>query len=108
MMRDEFMRDAWHNAATNARKWELFRLMTPAQKRELVDLPNRDPVLHPHFDSQERVVITTKEGQQVRGYIGRSTGWMPVYLLLKRRDSIGGSPISVDDIGSIRGLGVYR
>lgn len=109
-MPDAWMREAWRNASTHAKKWELFRLMTPSQEKELVDVPNRDPLLHPFLESQERVEITMKSGEKVRKvrcYIGRSTGWLPVYLMIKRRDSVSGEPV-FKDIVAVRGLGIYR
>jgi hypothetical protein len=106
-MNDTAMGAAWVGA-DNARRWELFSLMTPAQKRELVDLPHRDPVLHPYYQSKERVEIILTGGDRVRCYIGRSTGWAPAYLIVKRRDSTGGCAVSAREIESIRGLGIYR
>lgn len=107
-MIDAWMREAWQKASTNAKKWELFRLMTPSQKKELVDVPNRDPLLHPFLESQERVEIELQSGEKLRCYIGRSTGWKPIYLIIKRRDSTGGVPISSKEIKSIQGTGIYR
>lgn len=39
-----------------------------------------------------RVEVTTLDGGRVRGIVGRSTGWRPCYLLLARRNCIGGYP----------------
>lgn len=106
-MTDAAMKEAW-SAADSEERWRLFRIMTPAQKRELVDLLHRNPVLHPFLESQERVEITMRWGDRIRCYVGRSTGWRPAYLALPRRDSRYGSGIIPDAIVSIRGLGVYR
>lgn len=32
------------------------------------------------------------EGETVRFYVGKSTGWKPCHLEIARRDSMGGSP----------------
>lgn len=69
-------------------------------------------VLLPFYESGERVEITwTPEygGGTVRGYVGRTTGWTPCYLLLLRRNSRGSSTLLYgSNIARVRGLGVYR
>lgn len=75
----------------------------------------------PFYESGERVEVIWKDGYDLgemlygrnrgrsRFYVGRSSGWRPVYIMLARRDSIGGMPISSsDNIESILGLGVFN
>ncbi len=70
------------------------------------------PMLAVAYQSRERVEITwTNEygGGTVRGYVGKTTGWTPCYLLLLRRNSAGGSTLLYgSNIAKVRGLGVYR
>lgn len=40
----------------------------------------------------------------VRGIVGRSTGWLPIHLLRKRRDSLGGEGVFADLIVHVRRL----
>lgn len=38
----------------------------------------------------KRVEVIDKDGNRDRFYVGKSTGWMPCHLEIKRRDSSGG------------------
>jgi len=85
------------------------------------DLSDLDKRFTPYFDSGERVEVEWKEGyedftgygcltdgKKARFYVGRSTGWRPVYLQILRIDSTGGCAILSSAVKSIRGLGIYR
>ena len=50
----------------------------------------------------KRVEITYKWGEKERGIIGKSTGFIPIHILLKRVDSLGGDAILKDSIESYR------
>lgn len=67
-----------------------------------------DPRLDAFYRSGERVELLYRGGTYERGYIGRSTGTRPVYLLLKLRTSTGGGPVARNSFISVRGLGVYK
>lgn len=50
----------------------------------------------------ERVVIMDPDGQEVsRFWVGKSTGWMPSHLEIKRSDSHGGAPAFIPEGGSV-------
>ncbi len=85
------------------------------------DLSDLDSRFAPYFESTERVEVTWKDGHEnwtgygqrskgrkARFYVGRSTGWRPVYIQLLRRDSIGGACILSDAVAHIRGTGIFR
>lgn len=87
-------------------------------KRDFSDLDQR---FTPYFESGERVEVVWKEGfedwtgygcrtegKKARFYVGRSTGWKPIYLMIQRKDSTGGPAIFSEGVESIRGLGIYR
>ena len=74
-----------------------------------------------YYKSGERVEVTWKdgfedysgygcrtEGKKARFYVGRSTGWKPIYLMILRIDSIGGTAILSEAVESIRGLNIYK
>jgi len=74
-----------------------------------------------YYDRGERVEVTWKpgfedfggygartEGRKARFYVGKSTGWVPVFLQIYRRDSLGGQQIFSSAVESVRGLGVYK
>ena len=61
-----------------------------------------------YHESGERVEILYTDGSVERGYIGKSTGWMPTYLLLKTKRSISGGSILSPMVQTIYGLGIYR
>ncbi len=48
----------------------------------------------------KRVEITYTWGDKERGIIGKSTGWIPCHILLKRCDSSGGGSVLADSIKS--------
>lgn len=48
------------------------------------------------------------EGKKGRFYVGKSTGWTPIYLTILRRNSFGGGGICSSGVKSIRGLGIYK
>lgn len=69
------------------------------------------------FKSGQRVEVTWKkgyedysgygrrtDGKKARFYIGRSTGWKPVYLQIYSKRSIGGPAIMSNAIESIKYL----
>jgi hypothetical protein len=54
-----------------------------------------------------RVEVETTYGETRRFIVGRSTGWAPIHLEIKRRDSTGGGGAerhyrSVRDLGEVR------
>lgn len=79
-----------------------------------------DPRFEQYYKSGERVEVIWKEGYEMnmgysrdngrvsRFYVGRSTGWRPIYLMILRRDSIGGMAILSDSVEHVRGLGIYK
>jgi len=86
--------------------------------RDSSDLDDR---FTPYYERGERVEIewvdghedytgygSRSNGRKARFYVGKSTGWKPVYIMLIRRDSMGGCAILSDAVRSIRGLCVYE
>lgn len=53
-------------------------------------------------NERRKVEIIYKDGSKTRGKIGKSTGCLPVHILLKRVDSKGGECIMADYIDSFR------
>jgi transposase InsO family protein len=73
------------------------------RKRGAVDW--RCPVeLEPALKGLEgrRVEVTAPDGHKSRFIVGRSTGWMPCHLEIKRRDSIGGCAAYVPKGATVR------
>ena len=88
------------------------------KEKNLSDLDSRFTCF---YESGERVEITWKDGfkdytgygcktggLKARFYVGRSTGWKPIYLMILRRNSISGAAILSNAVESIRPLGIYR
>ena len=86
-----------------------------------MDYSDLDERFTGYYNSGERVEVTWKEGfedytgygcrtegEKARFYVGKSTGWKPIYLQIYRVDSLGGQAILSCAVESIRGLGVYR
>lgn len=49
------------------------------------------PQFVPYFNTGERVEVALSYGEKKRGYIGVTTGWRPVFLLLARKNVSGSS-----------------
>ena len=47
------------------------------------------------------------DGKKARFYVGMSTGWVPIYLQISNRNSLGGGGILSCAVKSVRGLGIY-
>lgn len=74
----------------------------------LIDNSLLDDRFEPFYDNGQRIEVTYKWGEKERFYVGKSTGWKPIYLAIKKRNSNGGGGISCDAITSIQPLSLYR
>ena len=81
--------------------------MTPVEREDFVDESGLDERFTRYYLSGERVEVTEEDGNKKRFYVGKSTGWKPIYLEILRRDSSGGAGILSSWVTSIRGVGVY-
>jgi DnaJ-class molecular chaperone len=67
-----------------------------------------DDRLTPYYERGERVEVREKDGTRRRFYVGKSTGWKPVYLEIARRNSSGGPAVYIPKGATIAGTGVYK
>ncbi len=74
----------------------------------IIDTSELDSRLTPFYKSGERIEIEYKDGAKERFYVGRSRGWKPVYLEIKKRNSLGGETVYLENVQAIRGLGIYK
>lgn len=60
--------------------------------------------LHPQLIGKEgkRVEVVTASGERSRFIVGKSTGWIPCHLEIKRRDSNGGDSVGTEPYQSVR------
>lgn len=88
---------------------------------KVIDNSALDERFTTYYNSGERVEIVWKkgfedytgygcktDGRKARFYVGKSTGWKPIYLQILRRNSFGGGGILRCAVESIRGLGIYK
>lgn len=75
---------------------------------QLISNENLNPLLHSFYDSGERVEIKTKYKTTERFYVGKTTGWMPMYIKLSNTRSNSGPVVGKDEIISVKGLNKYR
>lgn len=54
------------------------------------------------YMSGERIEVTYEWDETKRGYVGRTTGWKPVYILLSNTRSLGSSDILDHHVTQIR------
>lgn len=78
------------NAVTLANMtWEKWKMLPATERFHLTDRSQLTPQLL-QFEGF-RVEVVDKFGETRRFKVGRSTGWRPIHLELKRRDSSGGN-----------------
>ncbi len=83
----------------------------------IIDNSELDNRLTPFYESKQRVEITWKKGYEdftsygartngtkQRCYIGKSTGWKPIYLCILNSRSLGGAGILSNAIESIKAV----
>lgn len=58
---------------------------------EKFDASDLAPQFIPYYESDQRIEILTEYGETLRGRVGVTTGWKPVFIFLLRSDSIGSS-----------------
>ncbi len=75
---------------------------------KIIDSSDLDPRFTRFYQNRERVEVNYDWGEKERFYVGKSTGWKPVYLAIKKRDSTGGEAILSRAITEIRPLSAYR
>lgn len=73
----------------------------------LIDNSDLDPRLTPYHDNGQRIEVEYDFGEKERFYVGKSTGWKPIYLAIKKRNSHGGGAILAKSIKSINPLPLY-
>lgn len=54
-----------------------------------VDRSELAPAFAPFHGTGRRIRVRMADGEVLAGYVGRTSGWKPAYLLLARRDSTG-------------------
>lgn len=47
----------------------------------------------PYYRSGQRIIVQKPYGEIVRGYVGKTTGWKPSYLLMANTRSISSSEL---------------
>jgi len=88
---------------------------------KIIDYSALDSRFTRFYDADERVEVVWKDGyedytgygcrtdgKKARFYVGKSTGWKPVYLQILQKNSTGGAAILSSAVESVRGLGIYR
>ena len=59
----------------------------------IIDRSDLAPQFAPYHKNGQRIIVKTHHGETLRGYVGITTGWKPVYILLKNSNSSGSSEI---------------
>lgn len=76
-----------------------------------LDKSDLDQRFTKYYKSGQRVEVTytwdSGEIEKERFYVGKSTGWKPVYIGLKRMDSLGGEAIMSRSITNIKPLNKF-
>jgi len=87
---------------------ETWERLSVVDRKQLQDNSALDPRFTHFYNSGERVEVTYKWGETERFYVGKSTGWKPIYLTIKRIDSSGGAGLLCDSVVKIQPLGIYQ
>lgn len=75
---------------------------------KLFDTSDLDLKLTPYYTSKERVEVKTKYKTTERFYVGKSSGWKPVYIKIKKLNSLGGEAIYPGEVLTVKGLNKYN
>lgn len=86
--------------------WETWRDMPEHKRAKLRDLSDLTPELIGL--EGRRVEVVDKWGEKRRFYVGRSSGWKPIHIEVKRIDSTGGIGVMGAPFKSIRVLNKRR
>ena len=60
------------------------------------------------YRTGQRIRVTYSWNEKESFYVGKSTGWKPVWLAIKNKNSSGGSALFSDSIVSIEPLKTYN
>lgn len=74
---------------------------------KLIDNSSLDSRLDSFYKSKERIEVIYKDGTKARFYVGKSTGWKPVYLEIAKSNSTGGGAVYLPKDCEIRGTGKH-
>ena len=69
---------------------------------------NLDERLTPFYKSGERVEVIEPDGTKNRFWVGKSTGWKPCYLEIKKRNSYGGAQAYIPEGAKIQHTGIFK
>jgi hypothetical protein len=62
----------------------------------------------PFYRNRQRIIVKTPYGDTIRGYVGKTTGWKPLYLLILKSNSTGSSEVLSDDYEIVGTVNKYR
>jgi hypothetical protein len=85
--------------------WDEWQQLTPAQKDAQRDNSGLDNRFDEAYRTGERIEVVYQWGETTekkRGYVGITTGWKPVYILLNNTRSMGSSDILNSDVITVR------
>lgn len=60
------------------------------------------------YESRQRVIVKTPWGETIRGYVGKTTGWRPSYLLVNNTRSLGSNELLTDKYEVVGTVNRYR
>ena len=86
--------------------WDKWRRLSENQRAALRSTGSLTPQLVGLEGWRVEITYRYPSGNEecVRGIVSRSTGWTPIHILLKRRDSTGGGGVFTDLITNVRKL----
>lgn len=73
--------------------WNRWQTLRPAERDAIRDTSGLNPELIPY--EGKRIEARDRYGDVTRFWVGRSTGWRPCHLAIKRSDAHGGDPADV-------------
>lgn len=74
----------------------------------VIDTSNLASKFRHYHETGQRIEVKTPWGETERGYVGKTTGWKPSYLLIARRNSSGSSTLLNDEYEVLKALPLYR
>jgi len=77
-------------------EWEAYLLYKQAQFGKRFDASELSGQFVPYFKTNYRIKVKMRWGDVLTGRVGVTSGWKPVFLLMRRRSDLGSSIVLTD------------
>ncbi len=91
----------------NMNRYQMFLARKDAEYGIEFDDSNLASKFVPYFNSGKRIKVLTSDGRTLYGTVGVTTGWKPVFLLMRNSNRVGSSDLLSDSDRIVAVQGTY-